>query len=245
MEERLHQTIGEKLYQFRKRAQISQLELELAINASSGTISRIERGQINPTKETLQKLCQTLNLNPQDTADLYGINLLDPNKEDVAAVVSSLQKYFEEPSTFAILLDNRWQVAMISKAFTETFQASEKDIARIKGRNLLELLFIPELGLSKYLSNSEEFFIYELALFRKLMEQRNKQSWYIELLSDLKKLPDFNRCWEEQKTISLTEFPSKARRIEFNMDGKNVEMIANFRQVNIDSRFELIDYYPL
>ena len=50
-------TIGMEIRSFRKRAGISQMELEIAIGASGGMISRIENGTVNPTKETLLKIC--------------------------------------------------------------------------------------------------------------------------------------------------------------------------------------------
>lgn len=43
-------TVGEKIRRFRKRAGVSQFELELRINASPGSISRIESGQVNVLK---------------------------------------------------------------------------------------------------------------------------------------------------------------------------------------------------
>jgi len=46
-------SIGDKVKNFRKQAGMSQFNLELEIGASTGSISRIENNQINPTKETL------------------------------------------------------------------------------------------------------------------------------------------------------------------------------------------------
>jgi transcriptional regulator with XRE-family HTH domain len=66
-------TVGEKIKKFRKRAGVSQFELELRINASPGSISRIESGQVNPTKETISKIVQVLNLKMQEAAALYEI----------------------------------------------------------------------------------------------------------------------------------------------------------------------------
>lgn len=68
---------GEKVKLYRKKAGITQLELELRINAAFGSISRIENGVTNPTKETLFAIAKALGLGPFETADLSGINLLN------------------------------------------------------------------------------------------------------------------------------------------------------------------------
>lgn len=67
--------ISNKIKYYRTREKISQLQLELSIGASTGSISRIENGQINPTKETLLKIAEVLNLNFLEKADLLGIEI--------------------------------------------------------------------------------------------------------------------------------------------------------------------------
>jgi transcriptional regulator with XRE-family HTH domain len=80
-------TVGEKIKKFRKRAGVSQFELELRINASPGSISRIESGQINPTKETLLKVVEALGLVSLEVASIFNIepikieNILKISKE--------------------------------------------------------------------------------------------------------------------------------------------------------------------
>jgi transcriptional regulator with XRE-family HTH domain len=66
--------------QFRKRSGITQMELELRIGAAFGTISRVENGVTNPTKETLLSIAFALELSTIETALLFGIKLNDtPN----------------------------------------------------------------------------------------------------------------------------------------------------------------------
>lgn len=45
-------SFSKKLKLFRKSLNISQFSLEIMIGAASGSISRIESGHTNPTKET-------------------------------------------------------------------------------------------------------------------------------------------------------------------------------------------------
>lgn len=76
----LDYSLGHKVKLFRTRSGFSQLELEIIIGASSGSICRIESGKVNPTKETLFAIARALNLNNTETAYLFGI-IMEIEKE--------------------------------------------------------------------------------------------------------------------------------------------------------------------
>lgn len=75
-----NRTLGEKIEYYRKRAKMSQLDLEISIDAAQGSISRIEGGQTNPTKETLIKISNILNLNSKEIGELFNIEVQDSFK---------------------------------------------------------------------------------------------------------------------------------------------------------------------
>ncbi len=82
-------TIGEKIRLFRKKANITQLDLELKIDAASGSISHIEKGDTNPSKETLVKIIDALNLSPKDAAFLFDIEI----EEEFTKLVNFSKKF--------------------------------------------------------------------------------------------------------------------------------------------------------
>jgi|GEM_PF-2564083 len=84
-------TLGQKIRQFRKRAGLSQFELELEIEASQGSLSRIESGRTNPTKETIVDISKTLKLDKKETASLFGIEGYDNNHlfEEITSIFST------------------------------------------------------------------------------------------------------------------------------------------------------------
>lgn len=86
--------IGQKIKVFRIRAGMSQLELELAIGAAQGSISRIESGKVDPSKETILKIIEELSLSPKDAADLFSIDTGDRWFE-LAKVTRSLNENLE------------------------------------------------------------------------------------------------------------------------------------------------------
>jgi len=67
--------LGQKIKKYRTRAGLSQLDLENEIDASSGSISRMENDIVNPTKETLGKLAEAMGLSSMETADLLGLTI--------------------------------------------------------------------------------------------------------------------------------------------------------------------------
>jgi len=69
----MNNTVGQKIKNFRKRAGKSQFELELDIDASPGSISRIESGEVNPTKETLIKIIEALDIIGVEATSLFGV----------------------------------------------------------------------------------------------------------------------------------------------------------------------------
>ncbi len=69
--------IGQKIRYYRIRAGMSQLELELLVHAAQGSISRIESGKVNPTKETIWAIARTLQLTNLEIASLFGIYQLE------------------------------------------------------------------------------------------------------------------------------------------------------------------------
>jgi len=78
---------GFRIKQFRKRAGLSQMELELRINAAFGSVSRMENGITNPTKETLFAIANALELTSIETASLFGIDL---GQEYISSITNQL-----------------------------------------------------------------------------------------------------------------------------------------------------------
>ncbi len=86
----MNSTVGQKIKNFRKRAGKSQFELELDIDASPGSISRIESGEVNPTKETLRKIIEALDLKGLEAGALFDLDFDElPKMVNLARKLSS------------------------------------------------------------------------------------------------------------------------------------------------------------
>ncbi|MBD3363222.1 helix-turn-helix domain-containing protein [Candidatus Dojkabacteria bacterium] len=95
--------LGKKIKQYRNKAKLSQFELELEINASPGSISRIETGKINPTRRTLGKIAKALKLKPSQIANLLGLNILTP--EELISAINRVSKCLDLNTTLQTAVD--------------------------------------------------------------------------------------------------------------------------------------------
>ncbi len=84
---------GELIKKLRKARKISQFDLELAIDAGFGSLSKIERGLVQPSKQTLARIIRTLQLPPHEVIALYGIDL-----SCYRDVISSINKIYAQTS---------------------------------------------------------------------------------------------------------------------------------------------------
>jgi transcriptional regulator with XRE-family HTH domain len=66
--------LSQRLKRFRLNKKMSQLDLEVITGIAFGTISRIEHERINPTKETLFKIALALQLNQNETIELFELD---------------------------------------------------------------------------------------------------------------------------------------------------------------------------
>jgi transcriptional regulator with XRE-family HTH domain len=82
-------TLGEKIRFFRKRLNLSQMDLEDLMFASNGTISRIESDRVNPTKETIGIIASALKLNMIEKAFLFDIDVSEILTSDSVKVLTS------------------------------------------------------------------------------------------------------------------------------------------------------------
>src|SRR5688572_20923649 len=94
-----NQTIGQKIKLYRERLKKSQFDLEVEIEASTGSISRIENGLVNPSKETLIKIINALDLNVYESTSLFGIKL-EPN-----IILNVVNKLYSKKNVYDLLLN--------------------------------------------------------------------------------------------------------------------------------------------
>ena len=132
--------LGKRIKFFRERAHLSQLELETSINASAGMISRIEKGRVNPTKETMQKIAAELKLTQKEKVSLF------PTKEEITSAISEVNAYLERPGFLGYLVDDWWVLHAASNSLIAMLNLDPATMRKAIGKNLLEVYFDPSFG---------------------------------------------------------------------------------------------------
>jgi transcriptional regulator with XRE-family HTH domain len=237
-------TIGEKVKYFRSRTGINQMDLELAIEASSGTISRMEQDLVNPTKETLLKISAKLKLSPLEEAYLLGTILIQPTNDEINDAIAQFQKLLDREDVFGYVLDQYSCIRALSKGFIGLAMANGLDWKKLIGRNVAEIILDPNLGLRKVLDESKLGGMVSrvLAVMKVEREFMLDEGYYAELMFRLRQLPDFYKYWDAISSTKYDIYDIENRRIYFNFGGKMVEGTYHITVLHPDPRFSFLEY---
>lgn len=237
-------TVGQKIHNLRKKAGMSQLELETAIDASNGMISRIEADKTNPTKETLFAISQALKLNSAEEAYLLDVFHSDPTPADVAKVLASTSTKLDSENYYGYLIDNKSRVVEISKGFKNILHVHGVDTAPFYGKNVAYIFFDRSLGLSKILEESkrEHMGKYLVAVLRQERAYLMDEPWWRQLLAELNNSSEFTSLWKEQEKGELDVYETSSRTVYLSLGGKEMPMLYSMITLHFDPRFRLIEY---
>lgn len=75
-------TIGERIRFFRKRAELSQLDLELEANLAIGSLTKLEANIHEAGHDVMKRIIVALRLNRKESAYLFGINMYRCKKDE-------------------------------------------------------------------------------------------------------------------------------------------------------------------
>jgi transcriptional regulator with XRE-family HTH domain len=196
-------TIGELLKQWRRRRQLSQLDLAIAADVSPRHVSLIETGKSNPSADMVLRLAARLDVPLRERNQLllaagfaprYTERPLDGNALSVArdAIERVLRAHEPYP---AFVLDRRWNIVLTNNAATPFFAGIDPDLLR-PPVNIARLALDPR-GLASRLAN--------LTDVRAVLRSR--------ITRQLAAAPDaeLTKLYEELMASDTDETPSLAR----------------------------------
>lgn len=236
--------VGKRLNYLRKRANFSQLDLETAIDASSGSISRIENGKVNPTKETLHAISKCLELTTTEHAYLLGLVSPLPSEKEITAAIQSVKAYFASSHKFAYLIDDRARFIYVSAGFKRIFKLSEQDVKRLCGTHIFEMMLNPELPVRQYLDEAkfDEFFRLQAARQASTLQLHKHEDWYLELFARLQTYPGFKAEYLDVDPDPSSYLEPEARSIWFDFNGIKVKTIYTREVLKEHPRFTVIEH---
>ena len=163
-------TLGRRIKYFRKRASLSQMDLELAMNASAGMISRIESGKVNPSKETVMKMAELLDMNSREIDYLIGITAEPATPKEIEEAINFIRDHFARDDVFAYLRDERFRFYSFSKGFENLFTPFlKKSIPELEkelyGIPIARILLDDKVEISSKIKADEKLLQFQFARF--------------------------------------------------------------------------------
>lgn len=240
-------SLGNKIRYFRKRAGLSQLELEIDTNSSSGSISRIENDEVNPNKETIIKIAETLNLNDREKDYLYGITVNAATEKEINTVKEAYKDYFSKKGIFAYIVDDRSRLIFVSETFYKFFNWNKSMDSKILNRSFIAFVLDNELGIRDYIPADQ----WEGTITNVLKRFVTYTSFmiddlaYKEAMDAIKSDPLTSEIWAKVSTMNEKEiFTEDSREVVFVYKGKRLKNYYSVDPLPNYHRFMLIQYTP-
>ena len=237
---------GQKIRKFRREKGLTQQELELAIDAAFGHVSRIESGKLNPTKETLLKIAEVLKLSEEEIKSLLGMVLKKVDKEEIEVAIKDTQDYLDTSEYPTYLADDYFYIHNWNDKILDLLKVTP-DIAELfRGRNMFEIMLHEKFRKLMDKRRWEQLIINDLVFLMRMTHYfvfPNNQVLR-KLLNNLKKNPDFGKLWEKaQEKYPKAVIPGK-NLIYFK--NKNIEKCYYMSVINVVKypRFRIIEYLP-
>lgn len=239
--------LGQRIKSFRKRSGISQFTLESLINASPGYLSRIENGEINPTKETIMSIAEKLKLRDKEIDYLTGKLFYPATKEEINEAIDSVREYFSRKGLLACLVDDRNRFIYVTDTFIKLLKIDTSLKSELlSGKTFIEIILDERFNIIKNISPAH----LETILYNFL------KRWFYEvgfMIDD----PIYERSIEVITSNSLTsriwervvnenEYNPvqqyELREVVFNFNGINVPLNYSDHILLNHRRFEVVEY---
>lgn len=237
-------TVGEKIKNFRKQAGLSQLELETKIGAAAGSISRIESGKVNPTKETLEAIAQTLDLSIASSTYLFGIGYDLPTQAETDKVIEALSDTLRNPESLAYLLNVRSEILEFSDGFKIICSQNQLDYKNITGKTIPEIFYNPALGFRQIFEgdNYLDMGLNVMAVYHQQRSHLLDEPWWKEQLKKLFTYPDAKKHYNLAKETTPNLFSKESNTIYFSF--KNMTLRTSYENIPyvLDNRFFIVKY---
>jgi len=235
--------LGRKIYVLREDRSLSQTKLEVEAGLSFGTLSRIENGNINPTKETIIKIAQVLDLHDDEFNYLISLQKSSPDVDEIERVVGLVSEEIKNERIPAYLIDTKLRVWDWNKMILKLIGADDNSAEKYRGYTCMRLLFfsefnirnkIPKEKLGKIIKQQVDTYKY---VSNKYRNETFTNSEIRELLKDV----SFKHAWKTESELKY--FPIKNEfHLKYGNNILNIDILLN--RFSSDNRFIIVKYYP-
>jgi transcriptional regulator with XRE-family HTH domain len=268
--ERSTSTLGRLISYYRRRhfnprekVPWSQEDLAFAIGTSQARISQIEADRNHPQHETLERICDALELSQVEREHLFGLAgyLARPSLPDgkaVTSVVTLLSPLLDNYPYPAMLLDDAERVwhwnPLVTPIWGPCFGVSfpEEFSSRIRGRRPIEILFDSEHYGTRsqfwreYVGDLDSFVTRAVTTFWRAFCTYPHDTSIKLALTRLKQNPDFLRAWEQLLAGQREPlFVEHAVQVAQATPWGNLRFHVWRAHVWVDTRFVVVHFTPM
>ena len=239
-------TLGNKIRVFRKLKGFSQLDLELSIGASTGTISRIENNDINPTKETIHRIAKVLKLNNIELEYLIGYTSTPASNQEILYIRNLIKKQFCSNYSFAYILDDRNRLIDMSEGFKRII-GKNVDFNKIFLKSFPEIILNEQLGIRGFLDKDTFSDLVNNVFKMTYLETHFMQGDEVfeEMLAYINSNSEAKEYWDyASKNINSVYRNATERVVIFNYLGLKIKLEFSLEPLMENQRFRVIDYKP-
>lgn len=240
--------LGNKIRFFRKRAGLSQFKLENEIGAAPGSLSRIENGEVNPTKETLEKIRYSLKINSRAFRYLDGDLSLRENEDEIRSAIEAVKGYFSKNGVLAYLTDSRLNIQYASRGMFKALGISENFAeVNIYGKSLIQVATDPNLKVINSIDKNsfEDIVFYLLTRFYSECGFMIGDPSYESTVEYINKNELTRKLWKKAQEPDFETISSaEARGVTFKVFGLSISMKYSVESLPSDNRFDIVEYIP-
>ncbi len=238
-------SLGERIKYFRSREGMSQSQLEIETDIAFGTLSRVENGQTNPTKESLLKIADVLKLNNDEIIYLIYPDKLFVTQQDIEEVLTIVKKRIDMSLSPVYLLDNLRRVVYTGEAALQLFGFSKEKKDQVVGAHILELIFNPLLPVRSMFGNDFERLAHSrVKAFQHDLSYLINNGELSETLEYLGQFPNFTEIWGKAMKSEVDPYSKEERTFTLRLEGQTYSFYFINTPIDEDRRFELIEYFP-
>ena|SRR3990172_1797236 len=239
--------LGKKIRYFRERVRLSQFDLEMELDASPGSISRIENGRVNPTKETLVKIAASLKLNDRESSYLYGDLAEAATPKEIEKIIAQCREYLTKKGVLAYIVDDRNRLIDVSDDFFRFLGIPKEIKPSIVSRPFIEIIFDPKIGVLASLDEKERYETLYNYLERLYADMgfMVDDLYYGKIIQFIKDNPLATQIWQKVVKEHVANLqPLVKRRVVFKVGGISIPLHYSDEQILNNRRFEMVEYSP-
>lgn len=236
--------IGEKIKYFRTRAGVSQLDLELSINASSGSVSRIESGKVNPTKETIRLIGLALGVSREELHQLFQIPNYPPTEWQVNQALAEIKGLLES-DRMLYLIDDWFRFWAATPKMVSLLNVDPNLLVKLRGITILEVLFDPQYQVRKNLDPDyvKQNLSIELARARAELSEETHGNYLSQITQKLRHTPDFAEIEEMSLKLNEEIYTIGTRVSYLKLGDQKIKVNHARERLKHNPNFEIIELF--